>query len=440
MTVSIKGGEILAALEKAGFEAYYVGGCVRDLIMGREIHDTDITTSALPEETTAVFSGYKVIPNGIKHGTVTVICDGESYEITTFRQDGSYSDSRRPDIVTFSRSIEEDLARRDLSINAIAMDICGNIVDPFGGRDDIANRVIRCVGDPEKRFTEDALRILRAARFAAQLGFRIEPETAVAMHSLRGRLDLISRERVRDELDKLVCGRYCTDVLLEFRDIIGEIIPEMIPCFDFEQHSKYHKYDVYGHIVRTVSAAPEDNLLLRRAMLFHDIGKPPMFTVDEKGEGHFKGHAPLSAEIARDVMKRLHYDSHTIDLTCTLISLHSDRVSSERHLRRLVSRLGADNFALLMEFMKADNLGKNEFVEEENPGYDALVVKARELAAKNACPQLSGLAVNGNDMLALGLEGRAVGDALRTLHQLVTDGDLPNEKDVLIDYARRLVR
>ena len=438
MTVRLKGEKILAALESAGFEAYYVGGCVRDLIMGRDIHDTDITTSALPEETTAVFSGYKVIPTGIKHGTVTVICDGEPFEITTFRQDGNYSDSRRPDSVTFSRSISEDLARRDLTINAIAMDLRGNTVDPFGGREDISNGVIRCVGDPEKRFTEDALRILRAARFASQLGFTIEPETASAMHSLRGRLGLISRERVRDELDKLVCGRYCTDVLLDFRDIIAEIIPEMTPCFDFEQHSKYHKYDVYGHIVRTVASAPQDNLLLRRAMLFHDIGKPPMFTLDENGEGHFKGHAPLSADMTYEIMKRLRYDSHTIALTCKLISLHSEKINTEKQLRRLLSDLGADTFSLLMEFKKADNLGKNDFVAAENPGFEALAEKARELAAEGACPKLSELAVNGGDMLALGLEGKAVGDTLRTLHQLVTDGDLPNEKDVLLGYARGL--
>ena len=439
MTVGLNGGKILAALENAGFEAYYVGGCVRDLIMGREINDIDIATSALPEETAAVFKNEKVIPTGIKHGTVTVISGGVPYEITTFRHDGSYSDSRRPDSVRFSHSIEEDLARRDLTINAIAMDLRGSTVDPFGGEKDITDRMIRCVGAPEKRFTEDALRILRAARFASQLGFSIDPGTAAAMHSLRGRLGLLSRERVRDELDKLLCGENCLDVLLGFRDIIGEMIPEMIPCFDFQQHSKYHKFDVYSHIAHTVAAAPADCLLLRRAMLFHDIGKPPMFTLDENGEGHFKGHARLSAEMAEDIMKRLRYDSRTIEQTCRLIFMHSDKINSDKQLRRLTAKLGAEEFALLMEFKKADNLGKKESVAaEENPGFDVLARKARELEAEGACIKLAELAVNGNDMLALGFSGKAVGNALDTLLALVIDGVLPNEKDALTEYAGRL--
>ncbi len=435
----LSGGEkILSALENAGYKAYFVGGCVRDKLMGRQLHDIDIASSSTPEQTCEVFSSEKVIPTGIKHGTVTVISGGIPYEITTFRFDGSYSDSRRPDNVRFSDSIEEDLARRDLTINAVAMDVRGNITDPFGGADDIRNRLIRCVGDPEKRFTEDALRILRTARFASQLGFSIAPETAAAMEKLRGRLDIISRERVRDELDKLLCGEFCLEVLLRYKSLIAQIIPEIVPCFSFEQHSRYHRWDVWGHIARTVAAAPADCLLLRRAMLFHDIGKPPMFTMDENGEGHFKGHAPLSAEMAEAIMKRLHYDNDTIRLTCELIRLHSDKINTEKQLRRLIARLGTENFCLLMEFKKADNCGKNEFVAAENADFDKFAAEARRLAAEGECLSRAQLAVDGNDMLALGFKGKQIGAALDRILELVIDGKLPNDRALLTEFAGRL--
>ncbi|MBR4626667.1 MAG: CCA tRNA nucleotidyltransferase [Ruminococcus sp.] len=434
------GEEILAALEQAGFRAYYVGGCVRDSIMGRAIHDTDITTDALPEQTMAVFSGHTVIPTGLKHGTVTVLSGGIPYEITTFRIDGSYTDSRRPDSVDFTRNIEDDLARRDFTMNAIAMDSRGNTVDPFGGRADIADGIIRCVGDPEQRFTEDALRILRAARFASQLGFAIETDTAAAMHSLSGRLDNISRERVREEFDKLLCGRFSTKVLLEYRDIIARIVPEIVPCFGFEQHSHYHKYDVYSHIVHTIEAVPEDDLLLRRAMFFHDIGKPRMFTLDENGEGHFKGHAPLSAEMAESIMKRLCYDKHTIWRTCRLISLHSEKIRDEIKLRKLLSVLGEEDFCKLMEFKKADNCGKNDFVLAENIQFDSYIEKARSLVREGFCLSLSQLAVSGNDMLTCGITGKRVGEVLGILLNKVIEGELPNDRQALTEYAGRLVK
>ena len=242
-----KAEALLKRLEDAGFEAYYVGGCVRDHLMGRAVHDVDITTNALPEQTAAVFEGYKVIPTGIRHGTVTVLAEGTPYEITTYRVDGSYSDSRRPDSVEFTPDIVQDLARRDFTMNAIAMDIRGNIVDPFGGRGDIEHALIRCVGEPEKRFTEDALRIMRGIRFASQLGFGIEEKTAQAIIDMRGRLSIISRERVREELDKLLCGKDCGKVLTDYRVIIAEIIPEMVACFGFDQFSRYHKYDVENY-------------------------------------------------------------------------------------------------------------------------------------------------------------------------------------------------
>ena len=235
--------KIIARLGEKGFAAYYVGGCVRDGIMERDIHDIDIAAASLPDETMQVFKGETIIPTGLKHGTVTVVLGGSQYEITTFRADGRYSDSRHPESVEFVGRIESDLSRRDFTINAMAMDISGNIIDPFGGKEDISRKLIRCVGDPQKRFSEDALRILRAMRFASQLGFGIEENTAAAMLELRGGLANISAERIREELDKLLCGENCADVLLRFKDIIGQIIPEFKRCFGFQQHSRYHKYD-----------------------------------------------------------------------------------------------------------------------------------------------------------------------------------------------------
>ena len=427
---------LLELLEKNGFEAYMVGGCVRDSIMGRSTHDTDITTNALPDEIMAVFSRFRTIPTGLKHGTVTVVPEQVQYEITTFRKDGSYSDSRRPDSVEFTSDIEADLARRDFTMNAIAMDRHGNITDPFGGRADIEKGIIRCVGDPERRFTEDALRMLRAVRFASQLGFTIEEDTEKAMLRLRSRLDLISRERVREELDKLLCGGASTAILLRYRDMIAQIVPEIVPCFDFDQHSHYHKYDVYSHIVHTIEAVPENDLFLRRAMFFHDIGKPPMFTLDENGEGHFKGHAPLSAEMAESIMKRLRYDSRTIRSTCRLIGLHSEKIYDEMKLKRLLGELGLEDFLRLMEFKKADNCGKNEFVIAENDSFDQLAERARTLTNDNCCVSLSQLAVKGSDIAALGVSGKDIGSILGKLLDLVITEELPNEKETLIAYAK----
>lgn len=429
-----KAEALLKRLEDAGFEAYYVGGCVRDHLMGRAVHDVDITTNALPEQTAAVFEGYKVIPTGIRHGTVTVLAEGTPYEITTYRVDGSYSDSRRPDSVEFTPDIVQDLARRDFTMNAIAMDIRGNIVDPFGGRGDIEHSLIRCVGEPEKRFTEDALRIMRGIRFASQLGFGIEEKTAQAIIDMRGRLNIISRERVREELDKLLCGKDCGKVLTDYRVIIAEIIPEMVACFGFDQFSHYHKYDVYEHIVKAVTSAPQDQLILRRALLLHDIAKPQMFTLDESGVGHFKGHAKVSAEMAKEILTRLRFDNRTIALTSQLISHHSDKIHSERQIRLMVSEFGIETFLMLMDFKKYDNCGKNDFVLDENKEFDRFKVIAREFADSGECITLSQLAISGSDLTELGFRGKEIGTALAQLHSLVISGDLPNDKQALTNY------
>ena len=347
--------QILSELESHGFEAYMVGGCVRDSIMGREYNDIDITTNALPEQIIEVFSSYKVVPTGIKHGTVTVLCGGTPFEITTYRIDGKYTDHRRPDNVEFTSDITADLARRDFTINAVAMDRNGCLVDPFDGISDMKAGIIRCVGDPEKRFSEDALRIMRAVRFASQLGFAIDDDTAKAVHDMKDLLQNISNERIRDELDKLVCGKNCADVLMGYSDVITAVIPEFKPSIGLDQRSPYHKYTVWEHIVRAVGFAPENDVKLRRTLLFHDIGKPACMKLDETGRGHFKQHDRVGAEITEKVMKRLRYDTKSISYATALIANHSKKLRNRADVKKMMYRIGEELFFALIEMKKCDN-------------------------------------------------------------------------------------
>ena len=436
MNISIDALRILERLENNGFEAYLVGGCVRDSLIGRQISDYDITTNALPDEIIKVFSDLSVITTGIKHGTVTVIADTTPFEITTYRIDGKYTDSRRPDNVSFTSELKEDLARRDFTVNAIAMDRHGNIIDPFDGCSDIKNGIIRCVGNPMERFSEDALRILRGIRFASQLGFEIEEKTSECILSLSDKLNNISAERIRDEFDKLICGKNCSRIMLLYRDVIAQFIPEIRDCFDFAQHSRYHKFDIYTHIVKAVESAPENNVIMRRTMFFHDIGKPSMFRLDDQGEGHFKGHAAVSAEMAKEIMKRLRYSTHDINITCELISRHSDKIQSDKQIRRIISKTDQEFFFMLIEEKKADNMAKQPFVLAENEVLDKLADSARRIIAENSCLKLADLAVNGNDMISIGIEGKEIGIILNKLLGLVVDEELPNDKTILLSYTK----
>lgn len=432
---------ILLTLENAGFSAYIVGGCVRDTLMGMPIHDYDITTNALPQEITEVFADYRVIPTGIKHGTVTVLHNGEPFEITTFRIDGEYTDSRRPDSVIFTADLREDLARRDFTVNSIAMDLNGNIFDPFGGEDDIRKGIIRCVGNPTERFNEDALRILRAVRFSSVLGFEIEKNTAKAIHTLKNRLDNISAERISVELMKLLDGFNCIEVLMEYRDIIGQIIPELTAAFDFDQHSPYHKYDVYEHTVRAVNAVPyelECADILRLTMLLHDVGKPAAFRLDENGRGHFKKHAIIGAEMADKILHRLKFDNKTINTVREIIYRHSDEITSEKQIKRILNQIGLDTFLLLIEAKKADNSAKHSFVLAENDEFDGFADTARRLVAENACMTVSALAVNGDDLMEIGYIGKDIGICLNNMLELIIDEKLQNDREKLLDYAREM--
>ncbi len=428
--------KILGILNNSGFEAYLVGGCVRDFIMGKAAHDIDITTNALPEQIMSVFSAYTVIPTGLKHGTVTVLAEGIPYEITTYRVDGNYSDNRRPDKVTFTPNLREDLARRDFTMNAIAMDINSNMIDPFGGVGDIKNSVIRCVGEPDKRFKEDSLRIMRAIRFAAQLGFDIEQDTANYVKKNKKSLEFVSRERIRDELDKLICGEFADKILLGYGDVISEIIPEITPCIGFDQRSDFHIYDVWAHTVRALAAAPADNLRLRRSLLFHDIAKPDCYTTDELGKRHFKGHAQMSALMSKKIMKRLRYSKKEIIETSLLIDLHREKIHNKIEAKHILSKIGEELFYELIKLKECDNLAKRKFVLKENETLDKMAEYAKQTCASGACLKIHQLALSGSDVSELGLSGKEIGDALDELLKLVIDEELPNEREALIEYIK----
>ncbi len=423
---------VLQTLEHAGHEAYIVGGCVRDILMDKPPHDWDVTTSALPQETMTLFDHF-AIPTGLRHGTVTVRSGGLSCEVTTFRTDGDYPDHRHPAAVTFTRSLREDLARRDLTVNAMAMDVRGTLHDPFGGQADIRRRILRCVGQPERRFQEDALRILRTLRFSATLGFVIEEDTHRALRAQCGDLRYVAAERVREELTKLLCGTDVLRVLLDDPQVLGVVLPEILPCVGFDQHNRHHCYDVWGH---TVAAAQPDPVL-RWAMLLHDLGKPRCFTLDGQGVGHFHGHHRPGAEMAEAICRRLRFDKATAQRICTLVRYHDRPIPlTERAIRRAMNQLGVEGLRQLCAVKRADNLAQHPDYRSRQRDIDAGEAIMDELLRKDACFSLKQLAVNGRDMAALGLEGPAIGQALQALLEAVMDGETDNDRAALLALAK----
>lgn len=426
---------VLQTLERAGHEAYIVGGCVRDILMGKPPHDWDVTTSALPEETMALFDHF-AIPTGLRHGTVTVRSGETACEVTTFRTDGDYPDHRHPAAVTFTRSLREDLQRRDLTVNAMAMDVHGTLHDPFGGQADIRRRVLRCVGEPERRFQEDALRILRTLRFSATLGFAIEADTHRSLRERRDDLRYVAAERVREELTKLLCGAEVLRVLLEDPQVLGVVLPEILPCVGFDQHNRHHCYDVWGHTAHAVAAAPPDPVL-RWAMLLHDLGKPSCFTLDEQGVGHFHGHHRPSAEMAETVCRRLRFDRAAAQQICMLVRYHDRPIPlTERAIRRAMNQLGVEGLRQLCAVKRADNLAQHPDYRGRQREINEGEAIMDELLRKDACFSLKQLAVNGRDMAALGLEGPAIGQMLQTLLEAVMDGAADNDRDALLALAK----
>lgn len=424
------------ALEDAGFAAYLVGGCVRDSLLGITPHDYDVCTAALPEQTSAVFRHIPQDFTGIKHGTVKLFAPGEEIEITTFRREGDYRDNRHPDWVAFVPDVREDLARRDFTVNAIAWSPTRDFADPFGGIADLKAGVLRCVGEPETRFREDALRILRGMRFAARFGFSVEEETLAAMIALAPLTDSLARERVYEELSGFLLKATAED-LLRFAPILSQAIPELAPTVGFRQHSPHHAYDVFTHTAYVTAAVPAD-LALRWAALLHDIGKVPCFTQDETGRGHFKGHAQAGARMADTVLQRLRAPAGVREEAVWLIEHHMSVLQPEETmLRRWLSRYGREKLERMFCLQEADMRGKGTSEHEHSSRYPRLRALLEQLDAREGRITLKSLAVKGGDLMELGLKGRQIGDCLNDLLEQVLSGTLPNEKAALLQAVKQ---
>ena len=435
MTLPEQIARCLQMLESAGYAAYLVGGCVRDDLMGIPPQDFDLCTAALPEQTAAVFAGIPQDLTGIRHGTVKLLMEGMEVEITTFRREGSYQDNCHPDWVEFVPDIREDLARRDFTVNAIAYSPSLGYVDPFGGRADLQSGILRCVGEPKKRFREDALRILRGMRFAARFGFLPEPATLDAMIGLAPLTDALARERVYQELSGFLLKADVPN-LLRFAPILAQVIPELSPTLGFLQHSPHHAYDVFTHTAH-VTAAVAPVLSLRWAALLHDIGKVPCFSQDENGRGHFKGHAQVSAQMADAVLHRLHAPTQLRETAVWLIDHHMTVLQPEEALlRRSLSRYGRERLELLLCLQEADMKGKGTREHENSQRYPRLREILSQLDAQEGRLTLKSLKINGNDLIALGMTGRQIGDCLNRLLEQVLSGSLENEKSALIQAAK----
>lgn len=430
---------ILNLLNENGFSAYIVGGCVRDFIMNKTGGDIDITTSALPSQTKCIMikNNIKIIETGMKHGTVTAVLNHVPYEITTFRKDGNYLDSRHPENVSFVIDIKEDVARRDFTMNAVAYNKNEGFVDAFGGIKDIDNKIIRAVGKPDKRFKEDALRIMRAIRFASVLGFNIEENTKKALFKNKELLKNVSSERIFTELSKLLLGKNVLNVLDEYKDIIAVIIPEIAPTFTCAQNNPWHIYNVYEHVIHAVAAAPE-SLVIRLAMLLHDIGKPFVKTTDCKGIDHFKTHADESARIAEKVLKRLKVSNTVLDEVTTLVRFHQgiENVNDIR-VKRWLSRIGVDYTRDLFETRIADLKAHNpEKTDYEIEMINLLKREIDEIVKNEEAFRISDLDISGNDLIALGFTGKEIGDMLNEVLALVVDDKLNNEKETITQYLK----
>lgn len=434
--------EILNRLTAAGFQAYAVGGCVRDSLLGTVPGDWDICTSALPEETEACFSDLKVVETGLKHGTVTVIFQGVPYEITTFRSDGNYLDHRRPQQVNFVRTLKEDLLRRDFTINAMAVGLDEEIQDPFGGRQDLTDGIIRCVGDPDTRFTEDALRILRGLRFASRLGFSIAPETAAAMERNKNLLSYVSGERIYKELTGILIGTYAQSVLEQYGGVLAAVLPEIQPSMGFLQRNPFHNRDVWQHTLEALGKSRPDPIV-RWALLLHDLGKPDCFTLDDRGIGHFYGHPQRSMELAEQILDRFHGDKKTRDTICLLVRDHDrEAPATIKNARRWIARYGRDNVRLLLEVKRCDCLAHVD-TPKTRARYNNLMEMTRlirECLETERCFSARDLPVKGGDVMALGVPaGPQVGRILEGLLDDVLDGACPPEREALLERLKQLI-
>lgn len=421
-------------LEAAGFQAYLVGGCVRDLLLGLVPHDFDICTNALPEQTRAVFAAYPQQLDGIRHGTVAVTVENQVIEITTYRTEGAYLDGRHPETVTFVEDLTEDLGRRDFTVNAIAYSPKRGYADPFGGMEDLKRKLLRTVGEPDTRFREDALRILRGMRFAARFDMELEENTRRAMFANAVLLHQLSGERLFEELSRFLVPAKTED-LLQYAPILGEIIPEVGAMVDFDQCSPHHAYDLYTHVVCVTGNVPQD-VTLRWAAFLHDIGKVPTFKRDETGRGHFKNHAPVGAAMAGVVLTRFHVPNAFRERVMLLIDQHMTHLLPDKaQLCRRWNSLGKQTLYQLLALQEADMMSKGTGEYDGNDTYLRTRMLLSQIEAEGGPVTLKTLAVNGNDLLTLGIRGREVGLQLQTLLDAVLDGRLPNERQALLAAA-----
>ncbi len=430
--------QVIETMDHAGFSAYAVGGCVRDTLRGTTPLDWDITTNATPKQVAAVFADERVVETGLAHGTVTVILSGMPMEVTTFRKESGYGDHRHPDRVQFTTELKEDLARRDFTVNAMAYHPNEGLIDFFGGQADLENRIIRCVGIPDERFQEDALRILRALRFASVLGFSIESTTAEALHSHREDLGFVANERICTELLKLLCGQKAAVILREYVDVITTILPELTDCIGFEQHSRYHIYDVYEHTLHSVAAAPTDPVL-RFTMLFHDSGKPLSFMQEPDGTGHFYGHYEHSVRLAQQAMQRLRVSNAFFEQVSTLIRHHDLRMEpTAPYMKRWLGRLGETTLRYLFAVQAADCAAQAPTYRGRLEDLQRLEELLDAVIAEQSCFSLKDLAVNGNDLRALGIPADAIlGAYLNRLLDAVIDENCENERTALLKLVMR---
>lgn len=443
--------EIIHTLQEKGYEAYLVGGCVRDSILKRPIHDYDITTSATPNEMLEIFKDKRIIETGLQHGTITIVVDGEPYEVTTYRIDGNYSDSRRPDKVTFTKNLEEDLKRRDFTINAMAYNNEVGLVDPFNGMEDIKYHKIQCVGKPEDRFAEDALRILRAIRFASQLNFVLEQNTGYVLHKMYRNLENISIERINSEFCKIALSSELYIQIGLFREVFSLFIPEIKDMFGFQQNNPYHIYDVWNHTVRAVQAYECDcepdlnprDLITSLAVFFHDIGKPHCYQDSEDSIRHFKGHGRVSADMTDDIMKRLRFDNDTREKVVELVYYHDATFEvGKKYVKRWLNKIGEEQFRRLLNVRRADIKAQADINQEtrlqkiDNIGYIL-----EEVLQDDECFSLKALAVNGKDLITIGYKsGKEIGEVLNNLLDSVISGENINEKEKLLEIAERRLR
>ena len=425
--------ELINTLEEAGFETWVVGGCVRDHLMGNVPHDYDCCTAAEPEAMQALFADRQLVLAGLKHGTVGVVTEAGVVEITTFRTEGGYLDSRHPDWVKFVRDVKEDLARRDFTVNAMAYSPRRGLCDPFGGQADLKNGLLRAVGDPVLRFREDALRILRGLRFAARFGFQIEEATRTAMHTEIAGLDTLARERVLTELEGFLLAATARDIL-DGAELLCRIIPELAPQLGFDQKNPHHEHDIFTHTAMVVERAPKEPIL-RMAALLHDLGKPATFSLDEKGVGHFYGHAGLGAKMAEDILRRLKCSNALRDEVTWLIAHHMDRFPcEEKSARRCLSKHGLPRMERLTRLQMADFGGK-----VDDGDLDEWLGLLREVDAREGALTLKTLAVKGKDLIGLGIApGKQVGELLNRLLSMVLAGELPNQREALLEYLRKM--